>query len=117
MITKGLVLCLCLLLVRSGDASVLDWFWGGARENADPRLKTGDVPIVKVPFEISIEDEKFLQEARKYTSLKLSDLDDCQHRVSKKNSLLRFVKVVTDIMAISIRLKQYEFFAGCNEYP
>ncbi|PNF20063.1 hypothetical protein B7P43_G05263 [Cryptotermes secundus] len=70
-IKKTLVVCLFMLLIRSCDASVLDWFWGG----------TVDVPNVKVHFEISTEDEKFLQEAKKYTSMKMSDLDDCQRRV------------------------------------
>jgi hypothetical protein len=83
MFAKALMLYLFISLIRSGDASVLDWFWGGA----GPNLKTGDVPNVKVPFEITIEDEKFLQEARKYTSFKLSDLDDCQHRVLRIHSL------------------------------
>jgi hypothetical protein len=85
--SKALVLCLLILLIGSGDASVLDWIWGGSQENAGPRPKIGDVAMVKVPFEVTYEDEKFLQEAKKYTSLKLSDLDDCQHRVSK-NSLM-----------------------------
>jgi hypothetical protein len=76
MFAKALILYLFISLIRSGDASVLDWFWGGA----GPNRKTGDVPIVKVPFEITIEDEKFLQVARKYTSFKLSDLGDCQHK-------------------------------------
>jgi hypothetical protein len=84
---KALVLYLLILLIRNGDASVLDWIWGGSQENAGPKPKIGDVAIVKVPFEVTTEDEKFLQEAKKYTSLKLSDLDDCQHRVSK-NSLM-----------------------------
>ncbi|PNF16473.1 Protein brambleberry [Cryptotermes secundus] len=46
-------------------------------------LRLGYLAIVEVPFEISTEDERFLQEAKKYeyTSLKMSDLDDCQHRV------------------------------------
>jgi hypothetical protein len=81
MITKAFMLFLFILLLISGDASILDWFWGGAQENAGPRIKIGDVPIAKVPFEINTEGEKFLQAAKKYTSLKLSDLDDCQHRV------------------------------------
>jgi hypothetical protein len=72
-----------MLLVRAADASVLDWVWGSSEENANPKPKIGDVPVVKVPYEVTTEDEKFLQEAKKYTSLKLSDLDACQHHVSK----------------------------------
>jgi hypothetical protein len=81
MLTKALMLCLLISLIRSGDASLLDWIWGGAEENAAPTQKIDDIPIVKVPFEITTEDEKFLEEAKNYMSKKLSDLDDCQHRV------------------------------------
>jgi hypothetical protein len=80
---KVLVLYSVLLLLRATDAAVLDWIWGSSKENADPRPKIGDVPAVKVPFEVASEDEKFLEEAKKYTNLKLSDLDACQHHVSE----------------------------------
>jgi hypothetical protein len=85
MITKSFTLFLFILLLRSGGASIRDWFWGGVQENAGSRIKISDVPIAKVPFEINTEDEKFLQAAKKYTSLKLSELDDCQHRVSSES--------------------------------
>lgn len=83
--SKAWVLFLFILLLRSVDVSVLDWIWGGSQENAGPRPEIENVPIVKVPFEVTTEDEKFLQEAKKYTSLQLSDLDVCQHRVSKSS--------------------------------
>jgi hypothetical protein len=86
--SKALVLYLYILLIRNGDASVLDWIWGGSQENAGPRPKIGNVPVGKVPFEVTTEDEKFLQEAKEYTSLKLSDLDACQHHVSKSSLML-----------------------------
>ncbi|KAK7006077.1 hypothetical protein SK128_001222 [Halocaridina rubra] len=35
----------------------------------------------KIPFETSLSDEKFLMEAAKYTSLQLSELDVCHHKV------------------------------------
>lgn len=71
-----------MLLVRTGDTSILDWVWSGSQDDANTRPKIGNVPVVTVPFEVAAEDEKFLQEAKKYTSLKLSDLDTCQHHVS-----------------------------------
>ena len=71
-----------LLLLLTVNASFLDWFWGGESEIQDQKLKIGEVPAVKIPFEVNTEDEKFLEEAKKYTSLKLSDLDSCQHHVS-----------------------------------
>jgi hypothetical protein len=80
---KAWVLCLFILLVRTGDSSFIDWVWGGSQDDASTRPKIGDVPVVKIPFEVTTEDERFLQEAKKYTGLKLSDLDACQHHVSK----------------------------------
>jgi hypothetical protein len=80
---KTWVLYLLILLVRTGDTSFLDWVWSsGSQDDASTRPKIGSVPVVTVPFEVTTEDEKFLQEAKKYTSLKLSDLDTCQHHVS-----------------------------------
>ena len=40
------------------------------------------VEISKIPFELSFADEKFIADAQKYTDLKLSELDVCQHKVS-----------------------------------
>lgn len=71
-----------LLLVRTGDTSFFDWVWSGSQDDTNTRPKIGNVPDVTVPFEVKTEDEKFLQEAKKYTGLKMSDLDTCQHRVS-----------------------------------
>ncbi|KDR18720.1 protein brambleberry-like [Zootermopsis nevadensis] len=82
--SKARLLCLFVILIRGVDSSVLDWVWGSSKENADPRPKVGDAPVVKVPFEVTAEDEKFLQEAKKYTNLKLSDLDSCQHHIVMK---------------------------------
>ncbi|XP_033609951.1 protein brambleberry isoform X2 [Cryptotermes secundus] len=81
MSTKALIICLFILLVGSGNASIIDWIWGGHDENAAPKPTIGGLPIVKIPFEIITDDEKFLREAKNYTSLKLEHLDDCQHHV------------------------------------
>ena len=40
------------------------------------------VETLKIPFELSVADEKFITDAQKYTDLKLSELDVCQHKVS-----------------------------------
>jgi hypothetical protein len=87
MIIKALIPYFFILLIGSGNASIFDWIWGGSSENATPKPKIGDLPIVKIPFEITTEDENFLREAKNYTSLKLADLDDCQHHVSKNGSV------------------------------
>jgi hypothetical protein len=91
-----------ILLIRIADTSILDWVWGTSQESADPRPKIGDVPVVKVPFEVTTEDEKFLQEAKKYTNIKLSDLDACQHHVSKG---LFIREAVLCVFFIFVRLK------------
>ena len=39
------------------------------------------VEVSKIPFELSAADEKFIADAQKYTDLKLSELDVCQHKV------------------------------------
>lgn len=74
-------LCVLVLLFTTANASLLDWIWSGEPETQDQKLKIGEVPAVKIPFEVNTEDEKFLEEAKKYTSLKLSDLDSCQHHI------------------------------------
>lgn len=51
-----------------------------------------DVAVsAKIPFEIKSTDEKFLVEAAAYTSLQLSELDVCQHKVNSKNSLCQSI--------------------------
>ncbi|XP_067005674.2 protein brambleberry [Anabrus simplex] len=60
----------------------LDWVWSKNDDAADDtRPKVKGMTMVKVPFEAKTDDEKFLEEAKKYTSLKLSELDSCQHKV------------------------------------
>jgi hypothetical protein len=106
MSAKAFILYLVILLIGSGNAALVDWIWGASYENAAPEPKIGDLPIVKVPFEIITEDEEFLREAKNNTSLKLADLDDfddCQLHVS--NEFVKFINVCTDIMTIFIRLK------------
>ena len=36
----------------------------------------------KIPFEIKSSDEKFLKEATELSTIKLSELDVCHHRVN-----------------------------------
>lgn len=104
MSTKALIIYLFILLVGSGNASVIDWIWGGHHENAAPKPTIGGLPIVKIPFEITADDEKFLREAKNYTSLKLAHLDDCQHHVS--NEFIKFINVISNNVENFIRLKQ-----------
>lgn len=47
-------------------------------------LSSGTEVLPSVPYEISTNDEKFLQEASKLISISLSELDVCHHRVVLK---------------------------------
>jgi hypothetical protein len=87
MSTKALLFYLFFLLIGSGNAGFVDWIWGGSHENAAPEPDVVGLHYVKIPFEITTEDDSFLREATNYTSLKLADLDECQHHVSNKSSL------------------------------
>ncbi|XP_068249907.1 protein brambleberry-like [Palaemon carinicauda] len=60
---------------KSGDPSL------GSRETSHDEDVGTDVLSVNVPFEARLADEKFLMEAAEYTSLQLSELDKCHHRV------------------------------------
>lgn len=42
-----------------------------------------DIYERKIPYEVSTTDEKFISEAAKLTGVVLSELDSCQHRVTK----------------------------------
>lgn len=80
-----LTLCVSLALCRSGvEASVLGWIWG---KNADEStvLVADGVPLISIPYESMTEDEKFLQEAAKFTDIQAaSPLETCQHKVIMK---------------------------------
>jgi hypothetical protein len=100
---------LFILLVISGDASVLDWIWGGSQEpqqNASHTPIIGYFAIVKVLLEISIAGEKILQEGKKKHKFEVRRPPGLP--TSCRNSLT-VVNVITCMMAIFIRLKQYEF--------
>lgn len=48
-------------------------------ENKD---ESGEFYNQKIPYEVSTTDEKFLNEAAKFTGVALTELDSCQQRVS-----------------------------------
>lgn len=81
--------CLFTLLVmtfscQNGRASVLEWFW--RRDTDDTTVLVADgVPLISIPYESMTEDEKFLQEASKFTEIQTSSpLETCQHKVIMK---------------------------------
>lgn len=69
----------------SVNAALADYFTGvgeflGFAQKGDD---LGDAVIdQRVPYEVSIADEKFIHEAVKLTGVALSELDSCHHRVS-----------------------------------
>lgn len=79
-----LVTIILSLNCKVGDASVLDWFWGTKAKDANVLVADG-VPLISIPYESMTEDEKFLQEAAKFTDIQVSSpLETCQHKVIMK---------------------------------
>lgn len=67
-----------------GSTSVLDWIWRAKTEDSSVVVADG-VPLVSIPYEMMTDDEKFLQEAAKFTDIQLSSpLEICQHKVIMK---------------------------------
>ncbi|CAL1682172.1 unnamed protein product [Lasius platythorax] len=83
--------CKILLLIfivsfncKFGSTSILDWVW---RTKADDTtvLVADSVPLISIPYESMTEDEKFLQQAAKFTDIQVSSpLETCQHKVIMK---------------------------------
>jgi len=66
-----------------GNTSILDWLWG-TKANDTNVLVTDSVPLISIPYGSMTEDEKFLQEAAKFTDIQVSSpLDTRQHKVIK----------------------------------
>lgn len=68
-----------------GDyASVFKWIWGKDTDDTTVLVADG-VPLISIPYESMTEDEKFLQEAAKFTEIQVSSpLETCQHKVIMK---------------------------------
>lgn len=76
-----LILFFATLFCQRSTASVLDWVWGRSSEESTVLVADG-VPLVSIPYESKTEDEKFLQEAAKFTEIQVqSPLETCQHKV------------------------------------
>ncbi|XP_076270203.1 protein brambleberry-like isoform X2 [Rhynchophorus ferrugineus] len=57
----------------------------GYKENTEDEInKSVEKFIEKIPYEVSVADEKFISEAVKLTGVSLSELDSCQQRVVLK---------------------------------
>uniref|UniRef100_A0A1B6DF22 Protein brambleberry n=1 Tax=Clastoptera arizonana TaxID=38151 RepID=A0A1B6DF22_9HEMI len=84
---KIVTFILILLVYQITCASIFEWLGLGLSSDKNPsstvHLKDG-TPLIPIPFEELSPEEKFLQEAKKYTSLQLSQLDSCQHKLIMK---------------------------------
>lgn len=66
------------------DSTITDYFKPiGSFFGYSEEVKTNEVIDFqkKVPYQLSLTDEKFISEAVKLTGVTASDLDSCQHRV------------------------------------
>lgn len=62
----------------------MDWIWQTKTDDTTVLVADG-VPLVSIPYESMTEDEKFLQEAAKFTDIQVSSpLETCQHKVVMK---------------------------------
>ena len=74
-------LLVATLACRGEAASVFTWIWGKTADETTVLVSDG-VPLISIPYESMTEDEKFLQEAAKFTDIQLSSpLETCQHKV------------------------------------
>lgn len=79
-----LVLLLMSVTCQSDYASVFKWIWGKDTDDTTVLVADG-VPLISIPYESMTEDEKFLQEAAKFTEIQVSSpLETCQHKVIMK---------------------------------
>ncbi|KAG5308450.1 BMBL protein, partial [Acromyrmex insinuator] len=66
---------------KIGSTSMLDWLWSKKTDDSNVLVADG-VPLISIPYESMTEDEKFLQEASKFTDIQVSSpLETCQHKV------------------------------------
>lgn len=78
-----LIYCIISLFYQSGYASIFGWFWNKGSD--ETTLVSDGIPLLSIPYESMTEDEKFLQEAAKFTEIQVSSpLETCQHKVIMK---------------------------------
>ncbi|XP_043257468.1 protein brambleberry-like [Colletes gigas] len=76
---------LIMTITSGGEAySMFEWVWGSSKDETTVLVADG-VPLISIPYESMTEDEKFLQEAAKFTEIQVSSpLETCQHKVIMK---------------------------------
>lgn len=78
-------LLVAFLKCQNADASILDWVWSRKAEESNDIIPSDGIPLASIPYESMTDDEKFLQEAAKFSEIQVSSaLDTCQHKVVMK---------------------------------
>nr|XP_050855634.1 protein brambleberry-like isoform X3 [Vespula vulgaris] len=75
------IFMLTLILNQANSTTLFSWLWGTSTDDTNVLVADG-VPLISIPYETMTEDEKFLQEAAKFTDIQASSpLKTCQHKV------------------------------------
>lgn len=73
---------IALVTCQVEAATILSWIFDKPSTKESTVLVADGVPLISIPYESMTDDEKFLQEAAKFTELKVSSpLETCQHKV------------------------------------
>lgn len=66
------------------ESAILSWLWDRGQKESTLLVSDG-VPLISIPYESMTDDEKFLQEAAKFTEMQVSSpLETCYHKVIMK---------------------------------
>ncbi|XP_043674728.1 protein brambleberry-like isoform X2 [Vespula pensylvanica] len=75
------IFMLTLILHQANSTTLFSWLWDTSKDDTNVLVADG-VPLISIPYETMTEDEKFLQEAAKFTDIQASSpLKTCQHKV------------------------------------
>ncbi|XP_076300013.1 protein brambleberry [Lasioglossum baleicum] len=92
------------LICQSKGDTMFGWIWGKSKDETTVLVADG-VPLVSIPYESMTEDEKFLQEAAKFTEIQVSSpLETCQHKVIMKIRTSCFEMTEEQLAKLSVNL-------------
>lgn len=95
--------CIIFLLIFCKSECFLEWLFGSENRISEEKKEGSEVgALVKIPFELTVADEKFLAEAQEY-GLQTSELDTCYHKVIIKVQSCQNMNE-EDIGKLSVRL-------------
>ncbi|XP_034944424.1 protein brambleberry-like [Chelonus insularis] len=77
------LIIVCSIVAITPCTSFLSWVW--SKSSDDSVSDVDRLSLISIPFEATVEDDKFLQEASKLTDIQLSSpLEICQHKIVLK---------------------------------